>query len=43
MTDRMLAAFGDGSVRSFRPSRIPEKTLRAMITTNGGEVYELPR
>jgi len=41
--DRFLAAMGDGSVRSFRPSKLGEKTLRALITINGGEVFELPK
>jgi prepilin-type processing-associated H-X9-DG protein len=33
------ALFGDGSVR-FISNSIPEKTLRALITANGGEVIE---
>jgi hypothetical protein len=41
--DRFLAAFGDGSVRSFKPSKLGEKTIRAMITIQGGEVYEVPK
>lgn len=36
--DRFLAAMGDGSVRVLRPSRLGEKTLRALITIQGGEV-----
>jgi hypothetical protein len=36
--DLFLAAMGDGSVRSLRPSKLGEKTLRALITINGGEV-----
>jgi hypothetical protein len=36
--DRFLAAMGDGGVHSFRPSKLGEKTLRALITINGGEV-----
>jgi hypothetical protein len=35
------AAFGDGSVR-FIKSSIAEKTLRALITANGGEIAEAP-
>src|SRR5262249_31967785 len=35
------AAFCDGSVR-FIPHSTPEKTLRALITANGGEVFDLP-
>jgi len=42
-TDRLIVAFGDGSVRSFRPSKLSEKTIRALITIDGGEVVELPR
>ena len=41
--DRFLAAMGDGSVRSFKPSKLGEKTLRALITINGGEVFEIPK
>jgi uncharacterized protein DUF1559 len=41
--DKFLAAMGDGSVRSFRPSKLGEKTLRALITINGGEVVEIPK
>ena len=40
--DRLIVAFGDGSVRSFRPSKLSETTIRALITTNGGEVVEVP-
>jgi hypothetical protein len=36
--DLFLAAMGDGSVRSLRPSKLGEKTLRALITINGAEV-----
>jgi hypothetical protein len=36
--DLFLAAMGDGSVRAFRPSKLGEKTLRALITRAGGEV-----
>jgi prepilin-type processing-associated H-X9-DG protein len=35
------AAFCDGSVR-FISNSTPDKTLRALITANGGEVFELP-
>jgi hypothetical protein len=42
-TDRLVVAFGDGSVRSFRPSRLSEKLVRALITIDGGEVFELPK
>ena len=41
--DSFLAAMGDGSVRAFKPSKLGEKTLRALITINGGEVFELPK
>ena len=41
-TDRLIVAFGDGSVRSFRPSKLSETTIRALITIDGGEVVELP-
>ncbi len=40
--DRFLAAMGDGSVRVFKPSKLGEKTLRALITIQGGEVITLP-
>jgi hypothetical protein len=40
--DRFLAAFGDGSVRSLKPGKLGEKTLRALITPQGGEVVTLP-
>ncbi|MBN9119253.1 MAG: DUF1559 domain-containing protein [Planctomycetes bacterium] len=40
--DRFLAALGDGSVRAFRPSKLGEKTIRALITPQGGEVITLP-
>ncbi len=36
--DLFLAAMGDGSVRSLRPKKLGENTLRALITINGGEV-----
>jgi hypothetical protein len=29
---------GDGSVRAFRPSKLGEKTLRALVTRAGGEI-----
>jgi hypothetical protein len=38
--DLFLAAFCDGSVRKFKPSKLGEKTLRALITPGGGEVIE---
>lgn len=41
--DRFLAAMGDGSVQSFRSRVLGEKTLRGLITINGGEVFELPK
>jgi hypothetical protein len=41
--DRFLGVMGDGSVRTFRPSKLGEKTLRALITINGGEVVDLPK
>jgi uncharacterized protein DUF1559 len=41
--DRLIVAFGDGSVRSYRPSKLSEKTIRALITIDGGEVVEVPR
>lgn len=40
-TQRFLAGMGDGSVRTFRTT-IAEKTLRAIITINGGEVVDVP-
>lgn len=40
--DRFLALFCDGSVRTLRPSKLGEKTLRALITPQGGEVFTLP-
>jgi hypothetical protein len=36
--DLFLAAMGDGSVRTLKPSKLGEKTLRALITITGGEV-----
>ncbi len=36
--DSFLAAMGDGSVRTFKLSKLDEKTLRALITRAGGEV-----
>jgi hypothetical protein len=41
--DKFLAAMGDGSVRLFKPSKLGEKTLRGLISINGGEVFELPK
>ena len=40
--DSFLAAFGDGSTRILKPSKLGEKTLRALITPQGGEVVTLP-
>jgi hypothetical protein len=40
--DRFLALFCDGSARTLRPSKLGEKTLRALITPQGGEVVTLP-
>jgi Protein of unknown function (DUF1559) len=40
--DLFLVAMGDGSVHSLRPSKVGEKTLRALITINGGEVVAVP-
>ncbi len=40
--DVFLAAFGDGSVRSFRRSKLDEATLRALITRSGGEPVSVP-
>ncbi|WP_439631817.1 DUF1559 family PulG-like putative transporter [Gemmata sp.] len=36
--DLFLAALADGSVRTFKPNKLGEKTLRALITRAGGEV-----
>jgi hypothetical protein len=36
--DAFFAAFCDGSVKKLKPSKLGEKTLRALITVNGGEV-----
>jgi hypothetical protein len=36
--DTFFAAFCDGSVRKFKTSKLAEKTLRALITIDGGEV-----
>jgi hypothetical protein len=41
--DRFLAVMGDGSVQALKPSKLGEKTLRALITINGGEVVEIPK
>ncbi len=41
--DKFLAVMGDGSVKLLRPSKLGEKTLRALITINGGEVFTLPK
>lgn len=42
-TGQFLAAFGDGTVRSFRPNVLGEETIRAMITIQGGEVFDLSK
>jgi hypothetical protein len=36
------AAFGDGSVRTLRRDRLTDDQLRALFTTDGGEVVEIP-
>jgi hypothetical protein len=41
--DKFLAVMGDGSVRVFRPSKLGEKTLRALVTINGGEIVDIPK
>jgi hypothetical protein len=41
-SDTFLAAFGDGSVKQLRRDKLDEKTLRALITIQGGEVVKLP-
>lgn len=40
--DRFIAARADGSVFVLKPSKLGEKTLRALITPDGGEVVTLP-
>jgi hypothetical protein len=40
--DRFIASMADGSVRVLKPSKVGEKTLRALITLSGGEVIDLP-
>lgn len=40
--DLFLVAMADGSVRSLRPSKVGEQTLRALITRAGGEPVALP-
>ncbi len=40
--DKFIVCFADGSVRVLRPSKLGEKTLRALITPQGGEVVDLP-
>lgn len=40
--DRFIVAMCDGSTRVLRPSKIGERTLRALITAAGGEVIDLP-
>ncbi|HEY1187646.1 MAG TPA: DUF1559 domain-containing protein [Gemmata sp.] len=40
--DRFIVLMGDGSVRALRPSKVGERTLRALITTQGGEVVDVP-
>lgn len=39
---KMHVAMGDGSVRSFDLTKVPESVLRALITANGGEVVSYP-
>ncbi len=41
-TGRFNVAMADGSIRSIDPKNVPESTLKAMITRNGGEVVVLP-
>jgi hypothetical protein len=36
--DTFLVAFCDGSVKKLKPSKLGDKTLRALITINGNEV-----
>ena len=36
------ALFGDGSVRALKPT-LAEKTLKALFTRNGGEVFDLDK
>jgi hypothetical protein len=42
ITGRFNVAMADGSIRSIDPKNVPESTLRAMITRNGGEVFNMP-
>jgi len=37
-----VAAFGDGSVRTFRRGQLDDKTFRGLITITGGEVVNIP-
>ena len=39
---KFLVAFGDGSTRYLRRDKLDEKTLRALITIQGGEPVTLP-
>jgi hypothetical protein len=39
---RFLVLFGDGSTRVMQRNKLDEKTLRALITISGGEVFKLP-
>jgi hypothetical protein len=41
-TKRFIVAFGDGSTRLLQRDKLDEKTLRALITAQGGEVIKLP-
>jgi hypothetical protein len=41
-SDKFLVAFADGSTRVMRRDKLDEKTLRALITIQGGEVIKLP-
>ena len=40
VADVVNVAFGDGSVRVIKVKGVAEKTLKALITRNGGEVIE---
>jgi hypothetical protein len=41
-SDTFLVAFADGSVKELRRDKLDEKTLRALITRQGGEAVKLP-
>ena len=38
--DMTNVLMGDGSVRAVNINRVPEKTLKALFTRNGGEVID---